>query len=158
MWMVISQYHNLIYSSSTQFNADSKEKLFDNNFTNNGVWQLSQYFSGGTYITNNNRYINVDYKGDWLVIKLPNPIVIKRFRFYPKSGNAVRAPHGWKFYGSNDGITFTEIVEAWQAASLTTATDYSLGYYERALTALTTPYFYYSFTVGLLGIMVMLWI
>jgi hypothetical protein len=79
--MVISQYHNLIYSSSTQFNADSKEKLFDNNFTNNGLWQLSQYFSGGTYITNSNRYINVDYKGDWLVIKLPNPIVLKGLDF-----------------------------------------------------------------------------
>jgi hypothetical protein len=63
----------------------------------------------GTYNTSNNYIIN-GYYGEWLIIKLPNPIILTRFRFYPRPLLIFRSPGLWKCYGSNDGITFTEIL------------------------------------------------
>ena len=49
---------------------------------------------------------------------LPNPIILTKYNFIARS--AVRAPGEWKCYGSNDGSTFIEIVEASNLSRLTT--------------------------------------
>jgi hypothetical protein len=58
-------------------------------------------------------FIKNDDIGDWIIIKLPQPIMLTLFRFHT-GGTLTRSPAEWKCYGSNDGITFTEIIEGSQ--------------------------------------------
>jgi alpha-tubulin suppressor-like RCC1 family protein len=71
----------------------------------------SQY-SGGNYVQNN--YIVIDYKGDWLKIKLPVAINLTKYGFKkrPTTGGYYhdRAPAQYKIYGSNDNINWTQLV------------------------------------------------
>ena len=94
----------------------------------------------------NTNYIKDDYKGDWIVIKLPVSIILTSFRFY--YNQATRAPGLWRCYGSNDGITFTEILEASNdnPANAITATYYTTNvFYEKILSPITTEYKYISY-------------
>ena len=146
----------VLYSSTSYSDTSfTKHDLFDYttaDINNHGHWVASQY-SNGIYITARNKYINSNYLGDWLVVKLPNPIILTRYRFYPRPPQAtpyiIRCPAEFKFYGSMDGITFNEITEAHQLTRLG-ATDYSTsGYYEKVLSAsFNTPYLYIGFTVN----------
>jgi hypothetical protein len=123
-----------IYSSSTYNNGiTNKDKLF--NHTAGDIpyprWGISLYNSGtGNYQGDNS--IDGSYYGDWVIIKLQQPILLTRYRIFqsPNSPFPEKAPAEWKCYGSNDGITFTEITEASQ---LTILTSYSNGYYQKAL-------------------------
>ena len=60
--------------------------------------------NNGYYINTRTSYIQSDYLGDWIIIKLPNPIILTKFRFYRNNFN--RAPALWRFYGSIDGINW----------------------------------------------------
>ena len=138
-----------IYSSSTYDNGiTNKDKLFNFNYadTINARWGISLYNSGtGNYQGDNS--IDGSYYGDWIIIKLPQSIMLTKFRFYT-GGTTTRSPAEWKCYGSNDGITFIEITEGSQSSRLTSA-NYSSGYYEKSLNpSFTTLYKYIGFTIG----------
>ena len=85
------------------------------------------------------------YNGDFIIINLPRPIILKYYSFYMRRASGVseaRTYAEWKCYGSNDGITFEEIVEGHQLTRLTLA-DYSINT-NRFTKTLPTQTKYYS--------------
>lgn len=136
-----------IYSSSTYDTPTTKDKLFNFNTTettNTPRWGISLYNSGtGNYQGDNS--INNVYYGDWVIIKMPNQILLTRYRIYRNTLFTERAPAEWKIYGSNDGITFTEITEASQMTRLISL-NYTYNYYDKTLAStFTTQYQYFGF-------------
>ena len=134
-----------IYSTSIfSFNLYTKNDLFNINTQDIGGHWANAKYSSGNYIGTTN-YIKNDYYGEWIVIKLPTQIVLTRYRFYQRPDIPNRAPGLFKWYGSNDGINFTEIVEA---SNTTTTALYSL-YHEKTLApTFTTPYLYLGLCVN----------
>jgi hypothetical protein len=126
-----------IYSSTINLLQD-KKNLFNYviNDNYNGVWGNNYNGSTGIYNNlNNSTYIINDYKGDWIIIKLPLSIVLSRFRFYKYSSSISNNPSLWRCYGSTDGNTFTIINEATNdiiSYSLN-SNDYNNGYYEKII-------------------------
>ena len=136
-----------IYSSSTYDTPTTKDKLFNFNTTettNTPRWGISLYTSGTGNYAGDNSIDNV-YYGDWVIIKMPQPIMLTRYRIYRNTLFTERAPAEWKVYGSNDGITFTEITEASQITRLLSL-NYTYNYYDKTLaTTFTTQYQYFGF-------------
>ena len=136
-----------IYSSSVYRYQNGKKLLF--NFNNSDIegahWVANTYTQpSGNY--NSSSYIKADYTGDWIILKLTNSIVLNRFVFYLRSGLLSRCPALWKCYGSNDGITFTEILEASNTTTSLTSDNYSSGFYEKIFTSFSISYLYIGFT------------
>ena len=90
-------------------------------------YQSYNYNSSTGYYINNDRYIINNYFGDFLVIKLPKPIILNKFQIYSRNGFKERAPSLWKFYGSVDNSNWDEITEASNTNALV-LNDYSLNY------------------------------
>lgn len=139
-----------VYSSSSYDTPTTKDKLFNYNTTETITsprWAINQYNSSTGNYQANNAIDNV-YYGDWVIIKVPQAIMLTRYRIYQRSDFPTRAPSLWKVYGSKDGITFTEITEAHQTTRLT---SYSSGYYEKSLNpSFTTLYNYIGFVFSAL--------
>jgi hypothetical protein len=138
-----------IFSSSKYDNQTTKDILF--NFSTQSSfyasWGISIY-NGATGNYSGDDTLDGQYYGDWIILKIPNNIILNRFRFYPRIDFIGKAPAEFKCYGSIDGLIFTEIIEAQQLTRLTTA-NYSLGYYEKTLnTSFNTEYNYIGFTFG----------
>ena len=140
-----------LYSSS-RYNPSEYQKrdLFNYATTTNevgGHWASGQYTQFGVY--QGISYIKPDYLGDFLVVKLPNPIILTKFRFYPRLGLNFRIPGEFKFYGSMNNIDYTEITQASQITPRLTTNDIINGYYEKTLAAgFNTPYLYIGFAVN----------
>ena len=138
-----------IYTSS--FWGGDRSQLFDYNLTDgNSHWATSGTYStpNGNY-TLGSSYIVSGYTGDWIIIKLPYPIILAKFTFYIRPNVVSRSPALWKCYGSNDGITFIEIVEASNSTTALTSSSYSLSYYQQVLAStFSTPYLYIGFTIN----------
>ena len=136
-----------VFSSSTYDTNTAKNKLF--NFdtaetTNTPRWGISLYNSGTGNYSGDNSIDNI-YYGDWVILKMPQPMILTRYRIYQNTQFPNRAPSEWKVYGSNDGITFTQITEAHQLTRLL-ASDYTFYYYNKALaTTFITSYQYIGF-------------
>ena len=96
-----------IFSSSIVLNK-YKRLIFDGISNNEAVWNYNYISDTGYY--NSDKYILNDYKGDWLIIKFPFSLILTKFRFFYTQTNNV--PGLWRCYGSNDGINFTQIIEA----------------------------------------------
>ena len=138
-----------VYSSSTYGSTNQKSKLFNYiTTTESGYprWGISLYNSGtGNY--QGNSTIDGSYFGDWVIIKLPQSIMLTRYKIYQRTDStfAQKSPSEWKVYGSNDGITFTEITEASQMTRLITS-NYTFGFYEKSLNpSFTTQYQWIGF-------------
>ena len=135
-----------VYSSSSYDTPTTKDRLFNFNTTETTTsprWAISLYNSGTGNYQGDNSIDNV-YFGDWIILKLPQPILLTRYRIYQRSDFLTKAPAEWKVYGSNDGITFTEITEASQTTRLT---SYTGGYYEKSLNpSFITLYQYIGYT------------
>ena len=135
-----------VFSSSTYDNGiTNKDKLFNHNTsetTTSPRWAISLYNSGtGNYQGDNS--IDGSYYGDWVIIKLPQPILLTRYRIYQRSDFLTKAPAEWRVYGSNDGVNFIEITEASQTTRLS---SYTSGFYEKSLNpSFTTQYQYIGF-------------
>jgi hypothetical protein len=136
-----------VFSSSTYDTNTTKNKLFNFNIsetTNSAQWGISLYNSGTGNYQGDNSIDNI-YYGDWVILKMPQPIMLTRYRIYQNTQFPNRSPSEWKVYGSNDGITFTPIAEAHQLTRLL-ASDYTFYYYNKALAAtFTTQYQYIGF-------------
>ena len=138
-----------LYNSSIYSTNFSKKFLFDYSYnntdggahwTNNSYIQPNGTYSGSSYIVNG-------YNGDWIIIKLPYQIILTKFIFYIRQNLLSRSPALWKCYGSNDGITFTEIIDASNSVTALTSDNYSLGFYQKVLTSsFNTLYLYIGFT------------
>ena len=131
------------YSSSTYYTYTTKDALFNYNLNDVSPprWDMNQYNTAGVYVANNS--INGSYYGDWIIIKMPQPILLTKYRIYQDTNNPTKAPAEWRVYGSDDGITFYEILEARQATRLT---SYTSGFYEKTLAnTFTTNYQYFGF-------------
>ena len=100
-----------IYSSS-RFSTNFQSNLFNfNSISTNGQWGFNYEPFTSYYINERNNYIKNDYKGDWIIIKLPSPIILTKFTFTAGARNE-RNPSLWRCYGSNDGANFILIPEA----------------------------------------------
>ena len=94
---------------------------------NTSISSAGVHFSNSQYVNgiyNLSNFIVDGYIGDWVIIKLPNPIILTKINFIARSGDENRAPGEWKCYGSNDGSTFIEIIEASNSTRLST-TNYT---------------------------------
>lgn len=74
-------------------------------------------------------FLKNNYFGDWVVIKLLTPLILNHFKLYYT--NIYSAPSLWRFYGSNDGLTFTEIPEGGNFIDPLNIDNYSGGFYEK---------------------------
>ena len=137
--------------SSTGYSGRFKKLLFDEIYNNPSGWSFNYDYATGYYLSGRTQNIKSDYLGDWLIVELPNPIFLTRFIF--NYNQNTRAPGLWRCYGSNDGITFTEIPEASNEVNAITANYYStIGYYQQILSPpISTAYKYIGFTVNKLS-------
>jgi hypothetical protein len=111
-----------------------------------GHWASSRYTSGAF---NSASFIVAGYLGDWLKIQLPVAIKLTRFEFLMRiesQGLRERAPKDFKIYGSNDNITWVELVNKTDAV-------YNASFkYEQTTTEISNTYTYYGLVVNkLLG-------
>jgi hypothetical protein len=110
--------------------------LYDNAFSRNPInifnyaidqagggpsWANNNYTSG---IYNSTLSLNDSYKGDYVYIRLPKPIKLKKYTLTARPGSVERAPGEWKIYGSIDGATWDEIPEA-SVTNKISVTDYN---------------------------------
>jgi hypothetical protein len=85
-----------IIFSSSYLNAaqyvNDKKLLFDYNLSNSeGVhFATNQYDSSGVY--NQSNFIVQGYIGDWVILKLPRPIILTKFNFIARNLTVIRAP------------------------------------------------------------------
>ena len=75
---------------------------------NEGRWAANNYTSGS--YTNTLNLVS-GYNGDWLVIKLPVSIKLKRFDIKQISTALNRAPKNFRLYGSTNGSSWTLLVD-----------------------------------------------
>ncbi|NBO56339.1 MAG: hypothetical protein EBU84_17490, partial [Actinobacteria bacterium] len=75
---------------------------------NEGRWAANNYTSGS--YTNTSNLVS-GYNGDWLVIKLPISIKLKRFDIEQISTALNRAPKNFRLYGSTNGSSWSLLVD-----------------------------------------------
>ena len=118
-----SGVYEIYYSSQYDTNTRA-ENLFNydtSQTTSSARFGITLYSSGtGDYLGNDK--IN-NYYGDWVIIKMPQEILLSRYRIYQRTDALTKAPSLWKVFGSKDGITFTEITQASQTTRLTSYTN-----------------------------------
>ena len=103
----------IIYFSSYYDNNDglSIKHLFNNINDNNAHFQDNQFDNtNGNYLGDN--YIINNYYGDWVIIKLPYEIILKKYIYQARNVDVnlvTRSPGEWNVYGSIDGNNFIKI-------------------------------------------------
>jgi alpha-tubulin suppressor-like RCC1 family protein len=122
--------YTVSYSSFTS--SFEPFKCFNENSTanNQGTWRSGDYLSTGlfnsaTYSTSN---LVSGYNGDWLVIKLPLSIKLKRFSIKNHSTALTSAPRNFRLYGSTNGTSWNLLIDkqgAIYTSSLYSHTDMS---------------------------------
>ena len=142
-------YGNGTYVVSYSSFAASYEpfKCFNTSDTIGGHWEETNRYTLGVF--NSTSFIVEGYLGDWLKIQLPVAIKLTRFEFLSRTSNPAtteRSPKDFKIYGSNDNITWFELVNK------TNAVYNSSNKYEQATPEITNTYTYYGLVVNkLLG-------
>lgn len=144
----------ILFSSSTSQEVPTarKRNLFNNVLNNElgAFWGNTGNYSitDGYYLLNNDCIKN-DYKGDWLIVKLPVAIILSKYRFYPRTGVVIRCPSLFRFYGSNDGVNWIELIDASNDTNPLTLDNYSSGFYEKIFNnSIKTPFQYIGFVVN----------
>ena len=114
-----SIYGSGIYTVSYSSFTSSFEpfKCFNETSTDSqGTWRSNDYLSGlfdnTTYSTSN---LVSGYNGDWLVIKLPLSIKLKRFAIKQLSTAPNSAPRNFRLYGSTTGTSWTLLIDKQEA-------------------------------------------
>ncbi len=110
--------YTVSYSSFTS--SFEPFKCFNEESTSNnqGTWRTGDYLSTGlfdstTYSTSN---LVSGYNGDWLVIKLPLSIKLKRFVIKQISSALTSAPRNFRLYGSTNGTSWTLLIDKQNAS------------------------------------------
>ena len=130
-----------VVSYSSTFGSGGYEpfKCFNTSDGVGGHWLDNRYTAG---VFNSTSFIVEGYLGDWLKIQLPVAIKLTRFEFKIRPDFLVRAPKDFKIYGSNDNITWVELVNK------TDAVYNSSNKYEQATPEITNTYTYYGLVVN----------
>ena len=108
-----------------------------------GAWPNNRY-TAGTF--NSTSFIVAGYLGDWLKIQLPVAIKLTRFEILMRTDGTQegreRSPKDFKIYGSNDNITWVELVNKTDAV-------YNASYkYVQTTPEITNTYTYYGLVVN----------
>jgi len=129
--------------SSTHGGDLSPWTCFNTSSTSGGHWDDNRYTAG---VFNSTSFIVAGYLGDWLKIQLPVAIKLTRFEFLMRNegvqGLRDRAPKDFKIYGSNDNITWVELVNKTDAVY-----DSSFRYIQLTQDIITA-YTYYGLVVN----------
>jgi hypothetical protein len=104
-----------------------------------GSWAVNNYTSGNY---NGSAFIVAGYLGEWLIIQLPVAIKLTSFEFVSRPTLQVRSPKDFKIYGSNDNITWVELVNK------TDAVYNASSIYEQTTPEITNTYTYYGLVVN----------
>ena len=108
-----------------------------------GAWPNNRY-TAGTF--NSTSFIVAGYLGDWLKIQLPVAIKLTRFEILMRTDSTQegreRSPKDFRIYGSNDNITWVELVNKTDAV-------YNASYkYVQTTPEITNTYTYYGLVVN----------
>ena len=125
--------------SSTYGSGYDPFKCFNTSDGVGGHWLENRYTAG---VFNSTSFIVEGYLGDWLKIQLPVAIKLTRFEFKIRPDFLVRAPKNFKIYGSNDNITWVELVNK------TDAVYNASSIYEQTTPEITNTYTYYGLVVN----------
>lgn len=138
-----------IYSSSVYVGLSiNKVLLFNYNLGDSaGTGWGNALYNTSTGLYTGTKYIIDGYYGDWIIIKLPNAIVLSKFIFWARPGLINRSPGLWKCYGSNDGINYEEIPEASNSITSLTQSSYVNNIYQKQTNNITKSYLYIGFVV-----------
>ena len=97
-------------------------RCFNESYTSNNeaTWRTGDYSSTGLFdsSTYNTSNLVSGYSGDWIVIKLPTSIKLKRFVIKQISTALNSAPRNFRLYGSTNGTSWTLLIDK-QGASYT---------------------------------------
>ena len=156
--LTVNDLQYIIYSSSKyETSSQPKSLLFNYDYIldNGGAyWAANNYNSSGIYnwptLTSK---IGIDsYYGDWIIVKFPYPIILTRFRFYPRTDiSENRAPGLWKCYGSVDGINWIEITDASNTITKVIYPNMGRIPYQRVLPSyFNIPYLYIGWVINAL--------
>jgi hypothetical protein len=108
-----------------------------------GAWPNNRY-TAGTF--NSTSFIVAGYLGDWLKIQLPVAIKLTRFEILMRTDSTQegreRSPKDFRIYGSNDNITWVELVNK------TDAVYNASSIYEQTTPEITNTYTYYGLVVN----------
>jgi len=125
--------------SSTTGSSIDPWTCFNTGATTGGHWAVGRYTAG---VFNNTSFIVAGYLGDWVKIQLPVAIKLTRFNFVSRPTYQVRSPKDFKIYGSNDNITWVELVNKTDAAYNAS------NIYEQTTPEITNTYTYYGLVVN----------
>ena len=129
-----------IVSNSSTYPGEEPFNCFNSSFTTGGSWGSGRYTTAGVF--NSTSFIVAGYLGDWLKIQLPVAIKLTRFGFLQRTNIPQRAPKDFRIYGSNDNITWVELVNKTDAV-------YNASYmYEQTTTEISNTYTYYGLVVN----------
>ena len=127
-----------VVTYSTSLSPYEPFKCFNTSDIIGGHW--GDNYTNGNYF--GSVFIVSGYLGDWLKIQLPVAIKLTRFEFKQRIDNLARAPKDFKIYGSNDNITWVELVNKTDAV-------YNASYMYIQLTPeITNAYTYYGLVVN----------
>jgi len=136
--------------SSSLLASNYKLYLFDygSDSSISAAWGSNyNQINNGYYNETINNYIVNDYKGDWIIIKLPSPIILTKVKFTLLATSNMNGPSLWRCYGSVDGNIFTIIPEASNELIPLTLTEYISNIYTKQLNStFNTSYKYIGFT------------
>ena len=162
-------YNYEIYSSTNVIN-DKRLLFYYQNYLNKTVYSWGSNNYDATNISTftdknistalkNSDFYNISssvlggirYYGDYIIIKLNDPIILSKFIFYIPPDNIANAPGNWICYASNDAIHWTHIINA--SCDLNTQLNRSsyikfnsfLLYYQKIVDSLDVAYMYYGF-------------
>ena len=143
-------YGNGVYtmyiSTTYDLGSAASQLIFDYNTDVNtsGMHFKSSTYNATTGLYNGTNGIVSGYNGEWVILKLPNPIIFNKLEIISRNGYIPRAPAEWRCYGSMYGTTFTEITEASQLTRLTTG-NYDNNTYTKSFNN-SISYLYIGFT------------
>jgi hypothetical protein len=130
----------IVSFSSTLGGGNDPWTCFNTAYDAGGHWADSGSYTDGNYI--GSAFIVAGYLGDWLKIQLPVAIKLTKFGFLMRIGNTNRSPKDFKIYGSNDNITWVELVNK------TSAVYNASNMYEQTTPEITNSYNYYGLVVN----------
>jgi len=126
--------------SSTYGSGYDPFKCFNTSDGVGGLWEESTRYNAGVF--NSTSFIVAGYLGDWLKIQLPVAIKLTRFEILSRVNTTLRAPKDFKIYGSNDNITWVELVNK------TDAVYNASNIYAQTTPEITNTYTYYGLVVN----------
>ena len=137
----IDRYSGYIVSSSSTYSAIYPPEYGFSHIvgTTDGEWiSANNKYSSGSYTGSESTN---GYNGEWLQINFGKKVKVYSYSITAQqSTQHLRAPGGYKMFGSNDGTSWTEV----HAGSATTS-DYSSDYAKTKNNTLSTPSTYQYF-------------